>query len=552
MAYEQFFGLNDAPFSLAPNPRYLFDSASHTAALEQLTYAIGRREPLIVMTGEIGTGKTLLCRTVLQRLDRKTFVSVINDPHLHADDLLIQMLQDFGIMSADRTTVSTTSRHDLVHALEDFLSSLIVLNAHAVVIIDEAQHVKPEVLEQVRLLSNIDAPGGTMLQIILAGQLDLDALLARQELRQIQQRVSRRIRLEPLKKDELRSYIDHRLAVSRAAGSKMPGAGELARALVEWEGVEGGGTFTSDAVDAVWRWSAGLPRVVNLLCDRALEAACSQKVHTIDAALIDGAALALGLSPAAPAASPTAATASAAPAVASRGLAIVSPAPAVVSAALAAVSAAAPVASSAAAPDAIPASIWEPSAADVPETVESVEPEAGTPTRTKVLAAVAALLAVAAVIAWFVSRESPKPVARSTAAPLQRPVPAAVPTIAPAAPATAAATTPAPISGAGAVPPPSGKTTAAPEHAPTSFAPAAAASAKGSFEIVVASFRTEPRAASVAAQVTAAGLTVRRREVGGWLQVIAGPFATREDADAAHQRLERAGLPGYQIVSNER
>src|SRR6476646_8485778 len=100
MSYEQFFGLNDAPFSLAPNPRYLFESASHTHALQQLAYAIERREPLLVVTGEIGTGKTLLCRTVLQRQSGRTFVSVIQNPMLGCDDLLKQMLQDFGIVSA--------------------------------------------------------------------------------------------------------------------------------------------------------------------------------------------------------------------------------------------------------------------------------------------------------------------------------------------------------------------------------------------------------------------------------------------------------------------
>src|SRR5438874_12845606 len=100
--YEPFFGLHDAPFSLAPNPRYLFESASHAGALQQLAYAIERREPLIVMTGEIGTGKTLLCRTVLQRLNRRTFVSVINNPLLERNDFLTQLLQDFGLVSTDR------------------------------------------------------------------------------------------------------------------------------------------------------------------------------------------------------------------------------------------------------------------------------------------------------------------------------------------------------------------------------------------------------------------------------------------------------------------
>src|SRR5580693_716891 len=118
--YERFFGLNETPFSLAPNPRFLFESASHAAALAQVTYALERREPLVVITGEIGTGKTLLCRTVLQRLPFKTFLSVIEDPLLECDDLLKQLLQDFGVISKDRTKLAETSRHELVQALRAF------------------------------------------------------------------------------------------------------------------------------------------------------------------------------------------------------------------------------------------------------------------------------------------------------------------------------------------------------------------------------------------------------------------------------------------------
>ncbi|MCU1383653.1 MAG: gspA, partial [Acidobacteria bacterium] len=300
MSYEQFFGLNDTPFSLAPNPRYLFESASHTNALQQLAYAIERREPLLVVTGEIGTGKTLLCRTVLQRVDRRTFVSVIHNPLLERDDFLKQMLQDFGILSTDRTTAPAPgSRHDLVHALEDFLSSLVALEAHAVVMIDEAQHINPEVLEQIRLLSNIDAPSGTRLQIILVGQLDLEALLARPGLRQFEQRVSRRIRLEPLAENELGAYIEHRLTVGRAAGSRLLGANDLALALAEWDGTAPGAgvSFGRDAFTAIWQSSGGLPRIVNLLCDRALEEAYARRVRVLDADLIATAARALQLPP---------------------------------------------------------------------------------------------------------------------------------------------------------------------------------------------------------------------------------------------------------------
>ena len=209
---EQFFGLQEAPFSMAPDPRYLFESASHVTALTQLALAIERREPLVVVTGEIGTGKTLLCRLVLERQKRQTFVSIINNSLLGRDDLLKQLLQDFGVISKDRTMALEASRHDLVHALEDFLASLITLRAHAVVIIDEAQHIQFDVLEQIRLLSNIGEARGTALQIILVGQGDLDAILLRPEMRHFQQRVSRRLRLEPLSAEELPLYIEHRLS----------------------------------------------------------------------------------------------------------------------------------------------------------------------------------------------------------------------------------------------------------------------------------------------------------------------------------------------------
>ncbi len=558
MGYEQFFGLNDAPFSLAPNPRYLFDSASHRAALEQLTQAIERREPLIVMTGEIGTGKTLLCRTVLQRLDRKTFVSVINDPLLEPDDLLTQMLQDFGIMSADRTAVPATSRHDRVRALEDFLSSLVVLDARAVVIIDEAQHVQPDVLEQIRLLSNIDAPSGTMLQIILAGQLNLDPLLARPELRQFQQRVSRRIRLEPLGESELRAYIDHRLAVGRSAGSRMPGAGDLANALGEWERADGGVAFTPDATQAIWRWSSGLPRLVNLLCDRSLELAFAQRLRTIDAGLVDTAATALGLKPgpATPVASVPEPVKIPTPSFADEFKAVP----------MATASESEPVSiaigkESEPAPFAMrhqsgPASI---------AMREDLEP-AAPPVRSRVplLSALVVVLSVTAAVTWYLTRVPAEPVTgSSTAAPARQPA-----TAAPAPAVSPSTGTPASTPGGGSpaatpvVPPaPGGRAItpsgvkAAPEPPPAAApagAKAAAPAGATSFEILVASFRTEERAALVATQVSSMGLTVRRRAVGGWFQVITGPFPSRETADAAHQRLDGAGLTGSQIVSIDR
>ena len=295
--YEPFFGLNEAPFSLAPDPRFLFASASHSAALAQVAYALERREPLVVITGEIGTGKTLLCRAVLQRLQRKTFLSVINDPLLERDDLLKQLLQDFGVISKDRTKLTEASRHELIQTLHAFLRSLGPIQAHAVVIIDEAQHLQPDVLEQIRLLSNIDDERGTLLQIILVGQTELEPLLSRPELRQLQQRVSRRFRLEPLNRDEVKQYITHRLALARERKppSQLPGATELAQELADWTGTNAAVEFTPDAIQAVSQLSGGLPRVINLLCDRSLEEAYASRLRIIDRPLIHTAARALGV-----------------------------------------------------------------------------------------------------------------------------------------------------------------------------------------------------------------------------------------------------------------
>jgi general secretion pathway protein A len=445
-AYEPFFGLSEPPFSLAPDPRFLFASASHSAALAQVAYALERREPLVVITGEIGTGKTLLCRTVLQRLPFKTFLSVIEDPLLECDDLLKQLLQDFGVISKDRTKLADTSRHELVQALRAFLASLARIQAHAVVMIDEAQHLKPDVLEEIRLLSNIDDTRGTVLQIILVGQTDLEPLLSRPDLRQLQQRVSRRLRLEVLNRAEAEQYIQHRLAVARN------GAGTT-------QGVE----FTPDAIDAVSQLSGGVPRVINLLCDRSLEGAFASRVRVIDSRLIHPAARALGVEPAGE------------------------------------IVRAADEAGAGHGADAGPTAV---------------------PRVTKYLVLAGSVALVGVVVLFGVRSVRPPAVAR---------VPAGANTV---------TQKPAPIAGTPAPPP-----AAAPNPATV-----AATATGGGFDIVVASFRTDARATSVAAAVAALGLPIRRRVSDGWQQVISGPFASRGDAQIAQQRLDHAGLTGTQIV----
>ena len=517
--YEPFFGLNEPPFSLAPDPRFLFASASHSAALAQVAYALERREPLVVITGEIGTGKTLLCRTVLQRLQRKTFLSVINDPLLERDDLLKELLQDFGLISKDRTRLTEASRHELIQTLQAFLRSLAPIQAHAVVIIDEAQHLQPDVLEQIRLLSNIDDESGTLLQIILVGQTDLEPLLSRPELRQLQQRVSRRLRLEPLSREEVQEYIQHRLALARDGKplQQLPGATELAQELADWTAMNAGVEFTSDAIHAVSDLSAGLPRVINLLCDRSLEEAYASRLRLIDRPLILTAARALGVGgTSAPAhLNVTARTTQVEPYE----------------------------------------SFWTVTRADsepgapIGERADETAPvgfsgharRAATPRLAMRLVLVTSLT-LAVVAGWFGVRRARPPAAPSSSSAA---APASSATRSPSArsdsaPVGADASLPKASATAGTPTPPESTGAAPPALAETSTSVR--------FDIVVASFRTDARAASVAREVEALGLPMRRRVSDNWQQVVSGPFVSRQDAEEAQRRLHAAGLTGTQIV----
>jgi type II secretory pathway predicted ATPase ExeA len=539
--YELFFELNEAPFSLAPDPRFLFASASHSAALAQVAYAIERREPLVVITGEIGTGKTLLCRIVLQRLPFKTFLSVINDPLLEGDELLKQMLQDFGVISKDRSKLTHASRHDLVQTLHAFLTSLAPIQAHAVVIIDEAQHLQPDILEQIRLLSNIDDARGTVLQIMLVGQTDLEPLLSRPELRQLKQRMSRRLRLEALNRGEVEQYIEHRLALARDGKPPSQAAGATdPQALAGSAGTSPGVEFTPDAIDAVSQLSGGIPRVINLLCDRSLEEAYASLQRIIDSRIVHTAARTLGLGePAAPT-TPTDlnVTASHTQVEPERSVWTVRP-------------------SEPTTED----EIVRPADGATPgfsaHILQAARPHLG---KYLALAAVAALVTVAIVFGIRTARPpvatqgpSSAPASSATRPSGARPDPAAagINTSAPKAPATAGTPTPpqaaAPPPSTTAAPP---STTAAPPASATAAPPSTtAAPAPGErFDVVVASFRTDARATSVTAEVAALGLPTRRRVLDGWQQVICGPFASRMEAEKAQQRLDRAGLTGTQIA----
>ena len=293
-AYETFYGLAEAPFSLSPTPRFAFRSASYAIALDEVRRALDRCEGFIVITGEVGTGKSMLCRAAIQETSHNTFSSLILDPCVTAEELLAQVLSDFGVLDRDARSprrIAPAPLHQLIVVLQRFLTSLEPLGGRAVIIIDEAQHLHPVLLEQLRLWTNLGGDGPPLLQIVLSGQPELDALLGRSEMRQVRQRVSRRCELTGLERDEVAEYIDHRLAVARGPENDgQPGSGGVLMQRGFWRV-----RFSASAARTVAAISQGVPRVVNLLADRALEVGCARQAKTIDAGIVREAARRLGL-----------------------------------------------------------------------------------------------------------------------------------------------------------------------------------------------------------------------------------------------------------------
>jgi type II secretory pathway predicted ATPase ExeA len=275
--YEAYYGFSEKPFSLTPDPKYLYRSQSHGNAFDLLQYAIRRREGFAVVTGDIGTGKTTLCRALLEQIDRTTFTALVLNPFLTEEDLLRRILQDFGVISREEIKVgrmANVTKQELIEALYDFLLSLIPLKASAVLIIDEAQNLPLPVLEQIRILSNLETDKEKLLQIILVGQLNLQALLRSPEMRQLDQRVSIRYELKPLDDETVAAYVAHRLTIAGGAAAV---------------------SFTAKALKQVHRWSGGIPRLINLICDRALLAAFSVRANRITPEMIAHAAESLDL-----------------------------------------------------------------------------------------------------------------------------------------------------------------------------------------------------------------------------------------------------------------
>ena len=244
--YCTFFGLQEKPFSITPDPRYLFLSQSHQEALGHLLYGIEERKGFIAITGEVGTGKTLLCRALLNRLSHQVRTALIFNSFMSELDLLRSINGDFGIPPMGAT------RKELIDDLNRYLIGEFSAGRNAVLIIDEAQNLAPPVLEQIRMLSNLETERGKLLQIVLVGQPELRKQLARPDLRQLNQRIALRYHLRPFNRQATEDYIKHRLVVAGSHGNVR---------------------FSRGAVSALFRRSNGVPRQINLLCDRAMLAA---------------------------------------------------------------------------------------------------------------------------------------------------------------------------------------------------------------------------------------------------------------------------------------
>jgi general secretion pathway protein A len=241
--YLEFYGLKQAPFDLTPNPRFLFHSGKHREALNHLLYGIRERKGFVQLTGEVGAGKTTLCRAMLEQLDGHFSTAVILNPVLNADELMKAIATEFGLDARSR------DRLDVIALISTFLLKQVEQGRESVLIIDESQNLTEELLEQVRLLSNIETDDRKLLQIVLLGQPELRDRLNSPRLRQLRQRITVRYHLKPLTRFEMAQYIQHRLELAGARG--LP-------------------CFTRPALWRIYNYSSGIPRLVNAVCDKAL------------------------------------------------------------------------------------------------------------------------------------------------------------------------------------------------------------------------------------------------------------------------------------------
>jgi general secretion pathway protein A len=257
--YLSFYGLRETPFAPTPDPKFLFQSARHREALAQLIYGVRERKGFIVLTGEIGTGKTTLLRTLLERLNADTPVAYVHNSALNIEGLLEYVLQDWGVKS------TANSHAQRLFELNEFLIDQHRKGGTPVLVIDEAQNLTVETLEAVRMLSNFETTNQKLMQILLVGQPELRVKLDLPELRQLKQRIGLRCHIAPLSAEETRLYIRHRLRIAGAIDA---------------------GTFTDGAIQKIADYSGGTPRVINIVCDHCLLSGFADSKKRIDAGTV--------------------------------------------------------------------------------------------------------------------------------------------------------------------------------------------------------------------------------------------------------------------------
>jgi general secretion pathway protein A len=241
--YLDYYGLSESPFDITPNPRMMFYSPKHREAYNHLLYGIRERKGFVQLTGEVGAGKTTLCRAVLEALDERVSTALILNPVMSADELIKTIAAEFGL------PVHGLERLDVLAVINQFLLEQVDARRESVLIIDEAQDLTDELLEQVRLLSNLETNNRKLLQIVLLGQPELRDRLNNYRLRQLRQRITVRYHLSPLTWNEVGQYISHRLHLCGGNGTPC---------------------FTGPALWRIHRYSKGIPRLINAVCDKAL------------------------------------------------------------------------------------------------------------------------------------------------------------------------------------------------------------------------------------------------------------------------------------------
>jgi general secretion pathway protein A len=257
--YEKYYGFTDKPFNLTPDSKFFYASAKHEEALNCLLLAISERNGFVVITGEIGSGKTTVCRTLVNKLDRTTKLALILNTHLSRKELLTTILEDLDI------EYKSTSKTHLLSAFNKFLLEQVEKDINVVIVIDEAQNLTPSALEEVRMLSNLETEKEKLVQIILMGQPELKKKLALPKLEQFRQRIVFHYHLDPLSREETQEYIKHRL--NKAGNPSYD-------------------IFKQAAIDAIYAYSKGIPRLINIICHNALILGLACETRTITPQII--------------------------------------------------------------------------------------------------------------------------------------------------------------------------------------------------------------------------------------------------------------------------